>query len=465
MSTPIHELRAREFARLDAGGHVYLDYTGSGLYGESQVRRHAEFLAGQVLGNPHSRNPSSRASTERVDAVRERILAYFEADPAEYEVVFTLNASGALKLVGEAYPFRAGSRLVLTADNHNSVHGLRSYAAARGAEVRYVPLDAELRVGVEALDAGLAGADRALPNLFVYPAQSNFSGVKHPLEWVRRAREAGYATMLDAAAFAPTNRLSLRECGPDFVCLSFYKMFGFPTGVGALVARKAALLGLERPWFGGGTVRFVSAQAPVELLYRTARGFEDGTPNFLDVPAVPAGLDLLEEVGIERVGEHVAGLTALLLREMQALRHPGGAPLVRIYGPTTAERRGGTIAFNVLDGAGGIFDFRVVEDRASARGVSLRTGYFCNPGAAEFAFGHAPPDVQRCAGGFSPETFTLNEFAACMGATPVGAVRVSVGLPTNEADVRRFLEVLESFRGQRCGEEAPPAQWAAPLPQ
>jgi hypothetical protein len=52
-------LRAREFSRLDRLGHVYLDYTGGGLHGESQVRGHAEFLLGTVLGNPHSTNPTS----------------------------------------------------------------------------------------------------------------------------------------------------------------------------------------------------------------------------------------------------------------------------------------------------------------------------------------------------------------------------------------------------------------------
>ena len=54
------ELRAAEFGRLDATGQAYLDYTGSGLYAERQVRAHAELLGRSVLGNPHSENPASR---------------------------------------------------------------------------------------------------------------------------------------------------------------------------------------------------------------------------------------------------------------------------------------------------------------------------------------------------------------------------------------------------------------------
>ena len=444
MDNPFHTLRALEFSRLDANGQAYLDYTGSGLYAESQVRAHAELLCCSVLGNPHSKNPTSRASTEKVEAARRRVGEFFHADPDEYEIVFTPNASGALKLVAESYGFGPGSRLLLTADNHNSVHGMREYAHARGAEMRYLPLEPDLRI--RDLETHLEGVGESRPNLFVYPAQSNFSGVKHPLEWTALARARGYDVFLDAAAFAPTNRLSLREIGPDFVCLSFYKMFGFPTGVGALIARREALARLRRPWFAGGTVRFVSAGSEVTLCYPTARGFEDGTVNFLDIAAVPAGLDFVERVGMDHIHRHVMRLTGMLLDRLRELAHSDGARLVRVYGPPETEARGGTISFNVLNAEGDPVDFRHVERRASEAKISLRTGYFCNPGAAEFAFGHEDAEVRRCASPYTPETFTLDGFSVCLGDKPVGAVRVSLGIASNERDIERLVEVLEGFR-------------------
>ena len=88
------ELRAREFGRLDAGGHAYLDYTGSALYPERLVTAHAEALRHAVLGNPHSESPASRASTALVHAARERVLRFFDADPDEYVVCFTANTTG-----------------------------------------------------------------------------------------------------------------------------------------------------------------------------------------------------------------------------------------------------------------------------------------------------------------------------------------------------------------------------------
>ncbi|HYW07569.1 MAG TPA: aminotransferase class V-fold PLP-dependent enzyme, partial [Longimicrobium sp.] len=419
MTDAFAELRRREFARLDAGGHVYLDYTGAGLYAESQVRAHADYLCGGVLGNPHSRNPSSRAATDVVEAARASVLRFFRADPAEYEVVFTLNASGALKLIAESYPWEAGSRFVLTADNHNSVNGMREYALAHGAEVAYVPLDGDLRIA--GVDAELAGADPTRAHLFAFPAQSNFSGVKHPLEWIATARERGFRVLLDAAAFVATSPLALDRVSPDFVTVSFYKMFGFPTGVGALLARREALAELRRPWFSGGTVRFVSAQNRVHLPHVTGRAFEDGTLNYLGIAAVGTGLDFLEGIGIARIGEHVTGLTELLLGELAALRHSSGEPMVRFYGPATSERRGGCIAFNLLDPSGTVVDFRVVEERANADSVSIRTGFFCNPGAAECAFEYPGDDAFRCINTQTAETFTLQEFADCMSEHPAGA--------------------------------------------
>jgi selenocysteine lyase/cysteine desulfurase len=66
----LDELRASEYARLDRTGQVYLDYTGGGLYADSQVREHAALLTGQVFGNPHSTNPTSLLATQLVEQAR-----------------------------------------------------------------------------------------------------------------------------------------------------------------------------------------------------------------------------------------------------------------------------------------------------------------------------------------------------------------------------------------------------------
>ena len=157
---------------------------------------------------------------------------------SEYTAVFTANATGALKLAGEAYPFAPGGRCLFTFDNHNSVNGIREFAQAKGASVEYAPLTVpDLRIDRRQLGRLLEAADPNRANLFAFPAQSNFSGVKHPLELIDEAHHKGWHVLLDAAAFVPTNRLDLTAVHPDFVAISFYKMFGYPTGVGCLIVR------------------------------------------------------------------------------------------------------------------------------------------------------------------------------------------------------------------------------------
>ena len=225
----LDDLRCQEYGRLDKQGHVYLDYTGGGLYAASQLREHMELLSQEVFGNPHSYNPTSLAMTERVEGARAYVLEYFNASPDEYVAIFTANASGALKLIGEAYPFDARSHYLLTFDNHNSVNGIREFARARGAAITYLPvLPPDLGLDETRLRQYLEMARPEGNNLFAYPAQSNFSGVQHSLEWIAEAQARGWDVLLDAAAYVPTNRLDLSRWQPDFVSLSFYKIFGYP---------------------------------------------------------------------------------------------------------------------------------------------------------------------------------------------------------------------------------------------
>jgi selenocysteine lyase/cysteine desulfurase len=436
------ELRDREFSRLDAQHHAYLDYAGSALYGDSQLNAHHALLREGLFGNPHSDSGPSRASTEVIESARRMVLHFLDADELTHDVCFTANTSAAIKLVAEAYPFSTKAGCFLSVDNHNSVNGIREYARRAGARVRYLPLDDELRL----LDAEVLLAEESLDGggLVAFPAQSNFSGVQHPLDLVTKARALGFDVLLDVAAFIPSHAFSLRRCPADFVALSFYKLFGYPTGIGALVARRDALARLRRPWFAGGTVMYASVAADTHLLRPLHEGFEDGTQNFLGIAALDAGFALLEDVGMPRLTGHVSQLTRELLDDLRALRHGNGTPLVRIYGPRDMTNRGGAIAFNLCDRNGKTLPYSLVETRARRAGVSVRGGCFCNPGASEAAFGLDPVRMAACFDSLGAN-FTPERFAECSN-TAVGAVRVSIGLANNADDIGRAVGVVASFR-------------------
>ncbi len=385
--------------------------TGSGLAAKAQHRAHVDRLSTKLFGNPHSINPTSNVATKAVEDARRRVLAHFNASPDEYVAIFTSNATGAARLAGEAYPFRRGTRLVLTGDNHNSINGLREFARRRHARTVYIPTcEKDLRVREGDVEKALAGGSSlsclSLPHrlfsriktgddlhgrkgLFAYPAQSNFSGVRHPLEWVNLAQENGYRVLLDAAAYLPTATLDLSgPVKPDFIIASWYKLFGYPTGLGCLIARRDALACLRRPWFSGGTIQAVTVNLPKwHIMAANEAGFEDGTVNFLGIPDIAVGLDWLQSVGMPVIQTRVRCLTGWFIHRLGHLRHSNGLPMIRIYGPsppgcgaetspsTSSTRRASwsTSAWWPSSPQGG--------------GHLLAHGCFCNPGCGETAFG------------------------------------------------------------------------------
>ena len=438
------ELRATEYARLDRDDQAYLDYTGTALYSERQVTSHSWRLRTSVLGNPHSENGPSLHSTALINQTRTKVLRFLDASPDDYTVIFVANASAAIKLVAESFPFDDDTPLVLSADNHNSMNGVREFARSRNADARYIGLDGDLRL--DSAKEALAKFRGKNGGLFGFPAQSNFSGVKHPLLLIDHARKLGYAVLLDAAAYLPTNRISLTRYQPDFLALSIYKITGFPTGVGVLVARRDSLKQLQRPWFAGGTVEYASVQHGTHLLADRAEGFEDGTPAFIDIAAVGDGLSLVEEIGVDRINAHVVRHASRFVSKLSSLHRSDGTRLAIIYGPHDSRERGATVAFNVRSRRGAVVPFSRVVERARNEGVSLRGGCFCNPGASEAAF-HFPANASRaCLDRARHDGFTIEKFSQCLGPSiPVGAVRASMGIPTNDRDIDRAIAIISSF--------------------
>jgi selenocysteine lyase/cysteine desulfurase len=409
-------VRSTELRRLEKQGVTYLDYAGAAPYPDSVLRQHVSLLRSRTLGNPHSTSPTAQAATSDVGTAKLDVLHYFDADPDEYDVCLAANCSAAIRLVAESFPWTAGSVCALTVDNHNSVNGMREFARARGARVHYSPLDVSMRMRRPELPS-LDGAR----GLFAYPAQSNFSGVRHPLDFVSEAQRQGYAVLLDAAAYVPTSPLSLREVPADFVPVSFYKMFGYPTGIGALIARRQTMRLLRRPWFAGGTIDFVSIAHDAHRLKGDMEAFEDGTVNFLAASAVSLGIQFMKRTGPQRINAHVAALTDHLLTWLDALRDSDGRKLVRVYGPESTYERGGTVAFDVIDRSGSAACCDEIVRLAGADGISLRSGCFCNPGAAECALGADATLLRR------------------------GAVRASLGYGSSYSDIDRLGDFLKQI--------------------
>ena len=279
---------------------VYLDHTGATLYAKSQLQSYHDSLLKNMYGNPHSSSLSSENTSGMIQDVRQEILSFFNTTSDEYHVIFTCNATHGIKLVAENFKFQnandsteSASWFAYLQDNHTSVVGIRAAALEKGVNVRVIDYKESSGKTLSAIlqhETSILGnremilnggvtknppSENVPNNLFAFPAMSNFSGHKYPLEWVSIAQKGSlfsndpsgrWLVLLDAASFVSTSALDLCSYHPDFVPVSFYKLFGFPTGLGALLVSVKGAEALSKIYFGGGSVSAYSSDTDFHVL-------------------------------------------------------------------------------------------------------------------------------------------------------------------------------------------------------
>uniref|UniRef100_A0A182P7X2 Molybdenum cofactor sulfurase n=1 Tax=Anopheles epiroticus TaxID=199890 RepID=A0A182P7X2_9DIPT len=443
----------QDFSRL--GDKCYLDHAGTALYGASQLRAVQELLASGLFCNPHT----SRTMEDLIDLVRYRVLRWFNTRPTEYGLVFTAGTTASLKLVGESFGFGGvttgpetlpGSFVYLR-DSHTSVLGMREIVQTD----RVHPIErAEL---LQALNEPAGSGRRHRPSLLVFPAQCNFNGVKYPLELIELVERNGlrgygedaFHVCLDAASYVSTSPLDLARYRPSFVCVSFYKIFGYPTGLGALLVRKDAetLLLPGKRYYGGGTVKIAMSGASGfhEKRDTLTDRFEDGTINFLSIASLLPCLDAITRLipgeTMVRIQRHTFQLARYCFQQLQALQHANGSRVVELYHDTAfvdCHSQGAIVNFNVLNDDGAHVGFAEVACMAANHGIYLRTGCFCNPGACQRHLRLADADLLRHyrAGHVCGDANDL------IDGQPTGSVRVSFGYCTRREDVDQLVAMI-----------------------
>ncbi|XP_029306037.1 molybdenum cofactor sulfurase [Cottoperca gobio] len=456
----LQDVIEQEFTRIK--GITYLDHAATTLYPESLVRDYFQDISRNVYGNPHSHNPSSRLTHDTVERVRYRILQHFNTTPEEYSVIFTSGCTAALKLVAESFPWRpqteseAGSLFCYLTDSHTSVVGIRGLISSRGVVALPVsPQEVENRAKDEAQGEDVICQTE---HLFCYPAQSNFSGRKYPLSHVKGIQtkrlypacdhQGRWFVLLDAASHVSCSPLNLHECPADFIPISFYKMFGFPTGLGALIVRNNAAGILKKTYFGGGTAAaYLCGEDYYVQAANISDRFEDGTVSFLDIIAVNHGFDALYRItgGMHNIQQHTFGLAHYTYMLLSSVCHGNGQPVAQIYAEGQFESpstQGAILNFNLKDSHGQIIGYSQVDRMASLYNIHVRTGCFCNTGACQSFLGITNQQIRRNlqAGHVCGDSIDLVE------GQPTGSVRVSFGYMSTFEDCQKFLNfVAECF--------------------
>jgi molybdenum cofactor sulfurtransferase len=434
---------------------IYLDHAGTTLYSKSLMERFAADMISNLYGNPHSASASSQLSTRRIEDIRLRVLQFFKADPDDYEVVFVANATAGIKLVMDA--FRGcpdGFIYGYHKDAHTSLVGVRETALASRC---LTDEDVE-----EWLSGSYPLVDRTSgtrTTLFAYPAQSNMNGRRLPLSWPAKIRSTSPSahediySLLDAAALVSTAQLDLSDAstGPDFIVLSFYKIFGFPD-LGALIVRKASGQILRnRKYFGGGTVDMVVSvkeQWHVPKEQSLYESLEDGTLPIHNIMALETSMKVHDELfkSMNRISRHTSYLAKRLYHDLRSLRHANGETVCEMYSSEAdfggnSQSQGPVVAFNLRNSHGAWMSNTEVEKLASVQHIHIRTGGLCNPGGLATSIDLEPWEMKR---NFS-SGFRCGNENDIIGGKPTGVIRTSLGAMSTISDVDIFIDFIREF--------------------
>lgn len=340
-------------------------------------------------------------------------------------------------------------------ESHTSLVGVREVADAGN---KCFMTDDEVEKWIAGLgeDAPPTSPEDETPKLFAYPAQSNMTGRRLPLRWCKeicQARKGNCFTLLDAAALISTAPLDLGDpcLTPDFVVLSFYKIFGFPD-LGALIVRKdSGHVFRRRRYFGGGTVDMVIAlgtqwHAKKEVSIHDQ--LEDGTLPFHNIIALDSALEVHKRLygSMANISSHTGLLANELFERLSSLKHYNGSPVCQLYTSpsssyTDRSTQGPIIAFNLRDSRGNWVGKSEVEKLASVKGIHLRSGTLCNPGGAASHLGLNDTEMLQ---NFSAGQRCGDEHDIMQGK-PTGALRVSFGAMSSWGDVTTFINFIQEF--------------------
>jgi cysteine desulfurase/selenocysteine lyase len=305
----------------------------------------------------------SEEATFAFERARGKVARFIGADSPR-EVIFTRNTTEAINLVAHSWGntfVKAGDRILLSVmEHHSNLVPWQMLAERVGAQIDYLPIDGEGRLVLDDLDRLLTEQTK----MVAISHQSNVLGTINPVELIiERAHAVGAVVLVDGAQSVPHMATNVQEMGADFLTFSGHKMCG-PTGIGVLWGRRE-LLNSMPPYMGGGSmIKTVTLEGSTYADVPTR--FEAGTPAIGEAIALGEAADFLMKIGLENIHqyEHILASHAL-----ETLSQIDG---LTIYGPHSAENRGGTIAFT-LKGAHP-HDIAAILD---GEGIAVRAGHHC----------------------------------------------------------------------------------------
>ncbi|MEV4234388.1 MULTISPECIES: cysteine desulfurase [unclassified Nocardia] len=343
---------------------VYLDSGATSQRPLAVLDAERQFLTESNSAVHRGAHQLAEEATDAYEGARADIGRFVGVDADE--IVFTKNATESLNLVtysfaDDRFPYHVGpgDEVVITElEHHANLVPWQELARRTGATLKWYGITEDGRIDLDSLELSPA------TKVVAFTHQSNVTGaVTDVAELVRRAKEVGALTVLDACQSVPHTPVNFRELGVDFAAFSGHKMLG-PSGVGVLYGRRALLE--ETPPFitGGSMIETVTMEGSTYA--PPPQRFEAGVPMTSQVVGLGAAVRYLEQIGMEAVAAHEHTLTGAALEGLAAIAG------VRIVGPTENIDRGAAVSF-VVEGIHAHDVGQILDDE----GVAVRVGHHC----------------------------------------------------------------------------------------
>jgi cysteine desulfurase/selenocysteine lyase len=341
---------------------VYLDNAASSQKPKVVIDALADYYTRYNANVHRGIHTLSEEATDEYEKARRKIQRFINAGHPE-ELVFVRNTTEAINLVAHSYGerLREGDEILLSEmEHHSNLVPWQMLADRKGARLKFIPMNDDGTLDLE----GLGGLLTDRTRIVALSHMSNVLGTINPVEEItRRAHDAGAVVLLDAAQSVPHMAVDVQAIGCDFLAFSGHKMLA-PMGIGVLYGKREILESMP-PFLGGGNMIML-----VELEHATYNElpdkFEAGTPDAGGAIALGVAVDYLTALGMDNVRAHERELTDYALEVMM------GIDDVALYGPKSADGRGGVLAFNFADIHP--HDLGTLLDRD---GVAIRAGHHC----------------------------------------------------------------------------------------
>ena len=270
---------------------------------------------------------------EQLEAARRSVAGLINA--SEDEVAVTTSVSAGVSALASGLGFKTGRDKVVVSDFEFPTIGQIWHAQERrGARVVHVPAEPDATIPLERFDAAI-DEETALVSVthvcFRNGSRIDVAGV------TELAHERGALVLLDAYQSVGSIPVDVRALECDFLAAGVLKYLLGSAGLGFLYCRRELVEQLEPTatgWFADRNIfeMDIHDYSPAP----TARRFEAGTPPIPAIYAGIAGIELMQEIGIEETEAHVRELNALLFAGLDEL----GA---RVVTPRAAEQRGALV--------------------------------------------------------------------------------------------------------------------------